>query len=142
ATIARIRELETKLPPLEGRLRDLQAATSKARATLAARARSEPNRGFPEYADKKAIAAWENSLAEAQAALTAAQRSESELVGEYNSVVDSIGKEREKLNGHRAHIGAVNDSDRMGLVEQESRLLAQIEGKPWTDGATGLSTKP
>jgi hypothetical protein len=142
ATIARIRELETSLAPLEGTLRYLQAETSKARARHASWKRSEPNRGFPEYADQKAVEAWEAAGAEAQAALTAAQSAEADVVRQYNSIVDAIGKEREALYGHKANIAALNDFDRPGLIEREAQLRAQIDGKPWTDGATGLTSTP
>ncbi len=142
STIARIRKLETTLAPLEGNLRNLQGATSKARATHASLKRAEPNRGFPEYADKKAVEAWEASVAEAQAALTAAQSAEAKVVNEYNQIVNAIGKEREALNGHKANIAAVNDFDRPGLIEREAQLRAQIEGRPWTDSTTGLKSTP
>lgn len=140
SVLAQIKELESQLPPLEGRLRPLQNATSPLRAALAAKRSAKPSVGHPQYATQQDVEAWRDSVDQAQARLTRAEQAEASVVAEYNVIVNKIKAHKELLNGHRANIAAVNDSDRPGLVEMESRLRAQIEGQPWSDASTGLKS--
>jgi len=139
-TVARIAELEQQLPAIEALLRRRQSETSPLRAALKSVRDAKPSTGFPRYATAQDVEAWSDSVDEAQSRLARAEQSESVVVDEYNGIVAKIGAQRELLNGHRANTAALSDYDRPGLVEQEQRLRAQIEGRPWTDSFSGLKS--
>jgi chromosome segregation ATPase len=140
SVLAQITELEAQLPALENLLRQRQSATSSHRVAFAAKRDAKPSVGYPKYATPQHIAAYDDQVAEAQSRLTRAEQAEAAVVNEYNGIVNQIKAQNELLNGHRANIGALKDFDRPGLVEQESRLRAQIEGREWSDSSTGLKS--
>jgi chromosome segregation ATPase len=141
-TLREIARLESELPPLEDLLRRRKSQTSPLRAAVAGIRAAEPKIGYPHYATPAQIEKWKVAVAEAQAALSEAESAEAAVVAQYNEIVNQIKPQKELLNGHRANIAAVNDFDRPGLVEQEERLRAQIEGREWADRSTGLKSTP
>lgn len=140
AQVDLVTSLQAELVPYDDQLRRAQGETGRAAAVANAwlAAEPEPN-SLPSKEEKKA---WRESLANAQAALAEAQTAENRITAVRAAIISRLQREQEKLTGHRARNGAVNDGDVPGLLEIEARLRAQVAGEKWIDPATGLEIPP
>jgi len=135
--VARREELASQIAASDDDLRRAQGNVSSCRLKF-----NELKAGEPTfYPSKSEISAWEKKLESARKNLDAALASEREIVSVREGFASKIAEQSELLGGHKAHYGALNDSDRPGLIQRERELKAQLEGKEWTDSTTGLSSK-
>jgi hypothetical protein len=140
AQVDLVTSIQAELVPYDEQLRRAQGETARAAAVEKAWLASEPNpNSLPSPQEKEA---WRDNLTGAQKQLAEAQAAENRITAGRAAIISRLQREQEKLSGHRAHLGAVNDFDRPGLLEIEARLRAQCAGEKWVDPSTGLEVPP
>ena len=127
AVFGEIEKLKSELPPLESALRVAKEKTARCRAQLAAVKGAKPR---PErYPLPSEIETWRLGLESATEALRDAEAAESTVVAACNKVTTGIQPLADKLHGHVARVGALNDIDRPGLIAEEAALRRAV-GRP------------